>query len=207
MSDSPRFVVLVPVKTLALAKSRLSGLPDDHRRDLAAAFAQDTVAAALGTPCVERVLALTDDFRFAGTLEAAGCTVIPDGAGADLNATLVQAAADAQRRWPGLRPVAMTADLPTLTPTDLAAALSRVPDGPAYVADHVGTGTTLYTAPHAEFAPSFGPGSADAHARAGARAIPGDLVTLRLDVDDVGDLGLALALGVGPHTAEVTGRT
>ena len=206
MSRTPRFVVLVPVKTLALAKSRLSGLPDEHRRSLAAAFAQDTVAAVLDTPMVERVLVLTDDFRFADKLASGGCTVIPDGVGDDLNASLEQAAADARRRWPGLRPVAVTADLPALASDDLASALASVPPGPAYVADHHGSGTTLYTAPHAAFAPRFGPGSAGEHAASGATALEGDLTTLRLDVDDVGDLGRALVLGVGVHTAAVTGR-
>ncbi len=207
MSQSPRFVVLVPVKTLALAKSRLSGLPDERRRDLAAAFAQDTIAAVLDTPAVDRVLVLTDDFRFADKLALAGCTVIPDGAGDDLNSALVQAAAEARRRWPELRPVALTADLPTLTSNDLSGALAGVPDGPAYVADHVGSGTTLYTASYDEFAPSFGSDSAEEHALSGAKAIEGDLPSLRLDVDDVGDLGRALVLGVGTFTAAVTGRT
>lgn len=204
MPESTRFVVLVPVKTLALAKSRLSGLPDARRQALAAAFAQDTIAAVLDTPLVDRVLVLTDDFRFADKLASAGCTVIPDGAGDDLNASLTQAAADARRRWPGLRPVAVTADLPTLTSGDLSRALGSVPAGPAYVADHQGSGTTLYTAEYAEFAPLFGTGSASEHARSGATAIEGDLPSLRLDVDDVGDLGRALALGVGTHTATVT---
>lgn len=206
MSETPRFVVLVPVKTLALAKSRLSGLPDDRRQELAAAFAQDTIAAVLDTPVVERVLVLTDDFRFADKLAEAGCTVIPDGAGDDLNTSLSQAAADARRRWPMLRPVAVTADLPSLTSFDLASALAEVGDGAAYVADHTGSGTTLYTAPYADFAPLFGADSASAHDRAGAAAIDGDLASLRLDVDDVGDLGRALVLGVGTHTAAVTAR-
>ena len=205
MPPSSRFVVLVPVKTLALAKSRLSGLPDERRQQLAAAFAQDTIAAVLDTPLVERVLVLTDDFRFADKLASAGCTVLPDGAGDDLNASLAQAAAEARRRWPALRPVAVTADLPSLRADDLAAALDGLPPGPAYVADHLGTGTTLYTAPYADFSPRFGRGSAVAHAESGAAAITGDLPTLRLDVDDVGDLGRALVLGVGTHTAAITG--
>lgn len=206
MPPLTRFVVLVPVKTLALAKSRLSGLPDERRQELAAAFAQDTIAAVLDTPLVERVLVLTDDFRFADKLASAGCTVVPDGAGDDLNASLVQAAAEARRRWPTLRPVAVTADLPALASADLATALASVPTGPAYVADHHGSGTTLYTAPYAAFAPRFGPGSAAEHAASGATALVGALPTLRLDVDDVGDLGRALVLGVGAHTAALTGR-
>ena len=44
---SPQYAVLVPVKPPAHGKSRLVGPPDDLRRELAAAFALDTVAACL----------------------------------------------------------------------------------------------------------------------------------------------------------------
>ncbi|MCU1538495.1 MAG: 2-phospho-L-lactate guanylyltransferase, partial [Humibacillus sp.] len=36
------YVVLLPVKPPALGKSRIQGLPDARRRDLAEAFALDT---------------------------------------------------------------------------------------------------------------------------------------------------------------------
>ena len=49
--DNPvRCVVVVPVKPPALGKSRLVGLTDEQRRELAEAFALDTVTAALATP-------------------------------------------------------------------------------------------------------------------------------------------------------------
>ena len=53
---SDRFAVLVPVKPPAFAKSRLADLGDDTRRELATAFAVDTVNAALASPGVDRVL-------------------------------------------------------------------------------------------------------------------------------------------------------
>ena len=62
------FVVIVPVKPPARGKSRLDALPATQRRDLAAAFARDTVAAARRTPRVVAVLVVTDDFRFAAEL-------------------------------------------------------------------------------------------------------------------------------------------
>lgn len=206
------FVVLVPVKPPAVGKSRLAGLPDEHRRRLAAAFALDTVAAALSTPAVARVLVVTDDHRFAGQLSAAGCAVVPDGAGEDLNASLVQTAAEAQRRWPALVPVVLCADLPALRPEDLQAALTQAARETAaghscFVADRAGVGTTMYAAGHSHFAPRFGAGSRAAHLAGGAREIAGELISLRSDVDDPGDLGHALVLGVGPRTAEVTGRS
>src|SRR5690606_985459 len=105
-------VVILPVKPPAIGKSRLTGLPDDRRRDLARAFALDTARAALQTRGVTAVLAVTDDFRFASELRDLGCELIPDGTTTDLNVVLVQAAADAARRWEGAWPVAVCADLP-----------------------------------------------------------------------------------------------
>ena len=195
------FVVILPVKPPALGKSRLRGLPDTKRRDLAAAFARDTAAAARRTPGVVAVLAVTDDFRFAAELAQDGCEVIPDGVSEDLNASLRQAAAEADRRWPGTTPVTLCADLPALLPDDLAAALDEVA-GPTFVRDAAGTGTTVYAAPVEEFEPHFGPGSATRHVQTGAREVVAPAATLRLDVDDLGDLGGALVLGVGPHTEE-----
>ena len=48
--NAQEYVVLVPVKPPAVGKSRLVGLPDETRRELAAAFALDTVSACLATP-------------------------------------------------------------------------------------------------------------------------------------------------------------
>lgn len=200
-------VVLLPVKPPARGKSRLSvysGLADPVRRRLAEAFALDTAEACLSASCVGAVLAVTDDAHFSTELTSLGCVAIPDGVSDDLNGTLVQAAAEAARRWPDLVPVALAADLPALRPADLDAALTSVPAGrPAYVADAEGVGTTLYTAAVTDFAPRFGEGSRAAHDDAGAVAVPGDLATLRRDVDAVADLRAAIPLGLGRRTAAV----
>lgn len=198
------YVVVVPVKPPAVGKSRLAGIPTERRRELAAAFALDTVAACLATPRVAAVMAVTDDAHFARRLADAGCAVVPDGHGGDLNASLRLAAAESIRRWPDLHPVALCADLPALTPTDLANALDQVTDdGSWFVTDAIGAGTTMYAAPLAEFDPRFGPGSREAHVAAGAREIPGALPTLRQDVDDEHDLERARELGMGRHTGAV----
>ncbi|MCH1867363.1 2-phospho-L-lactate guanylyltransferase [Nocardioides sp. CFH 31398] len=179
------WVCLLPTKPPSVGKSRLD-VPDATRRELAAAFALDTATAARLAVRVAVVLAVTDDARFADRLSVLGCEVVPDGVGADLNGSLVQAAAEARRRWPGLRPVALCADLPALRPADLDAALAAAEavDGSSYVADADGVGTTLYAASSYDaFVPRFGHRSATAHVDAGARAVPGDLATLRRDVD------------------------
>ena len=200
-------VVVIPIKPPAVGKSRLGDLPPGQRHDLAEAFALDTVEVALHTDGVLAVLAVTDDFRLAARLRAAGCEVLPDGSSDDLNATLVQAAAEVVRRWPGAVAAALCADLPGIVAVELRAVLECVPDtGAAFLRDRTGTGTTLYAADPAIFDPKFGVGSAAAHAAAGAHEINADAPSVRADVDDLADLATALVAGVGPHTAAATGR-
>lgn len=203
--SSEEFCVIVPVKPPARGKSRLLGLDDSTRAELAEAFALDTIAAARAAERVSAVLVVTDDHVLAGRLVREGCAAIPDGVTGDLNASLVQAAAEAVRRRPAARPVALCADLPALRPDELDAALAaaadQAPDRAAFVPDARGTGTCLYTAPGPEFAPRFGEDSAQAHLAAGAVRLDGEWPHLRRDVDDLIDLGLALGLGVGPATA------
>ena len=202
------FVVLVPVKPPARGKSRLAGLPDDLRAALATAFARDTIAAAQAADAVAEVMVVTDDHVFAAELRETGCVVLPDGVTGSLNGSLVQAAAEAHRRWPTYAVAALCADLPSLVPDELSQALGAVGAGAAFVADHAGTGTTLYAVPPGEpFEPRFGTGSAQAHRESGATELRGELVSLRLDVDDAGDLGRAMLAGVGVHTSLVVGRT
>lgn len=198
-TDGTQHVVVVPVKPPGVGKTRLVGVPTEQRAALATAFAVDTVAACLATPGVARVLVTTDDARFATTLSALGAECCPDG-GHGLNPALVQAVAEARRRWPDLRPVALCADLPALHPQSLATALTWAAGRTSYVADAAGTGTTLYTSSYDDFDPRFGVDSAAAHAAAGAEAVPGDLRGLRHDVDDLASLAAAMAIGVGPAT-------
>lgn len=202
-ASAPGYVVLLPVKPPARGKSRLVGLTPAERTSLARAFALDTTEACLSADRVEAVLVATDDSWFAADVRDLGAAVIPDGVGGgDLNGTLVQACAEARRRWPALRPAALCGDLPALRPTDLDAALAAADALPAaYVEDAVGGGTTLYTAPYDGFRPAFGPGSAAAHQAGGAAPVPGDLVSLRHDVDTLDDLDAVRSLGLGPRTA------
>ena len=210
-TGATRCVVVVPVKPPALGKSRLAGLPDEQRRELAEAFALDTVQAAAATAGVERVLVVTDDFRLAAEMRGLGAEVMPDGASDDLNATLVQASAEVARRWPDAVPVALCADLPGLRPAELAGVLEEAvalvrSGGSAFVRDRAGTGTTLYAAPAGRFDPRFGTASASRHAEAGAVEVGTTASSVRADVDDLVDLGAALVGGVGPRTTQASGR-
>jgi 2-phospho-L-lactate guanylyltransferase len=205
--DCAAWGVVVPVKRLAVAKSRLAAYGDDLRAALALAFAADVVAAALACPPVRRVLVVTDDERASAALTALGAHVVPDDPDAGLNPALAHGA-DVLRSLEGRIGVAtVSADLPGLRAADLGAALSLVGAGRrGFVADLAGTGTTLLAAaPDVELAPSYGPGSAARHAAAGAVALAA-AVGLRRDVDTPEDLRAALGLGVGPHTCALAPR-
>ena len=78
-ADSPlTWSLVVPVKVLARAKSRLAAAAGPHRPALALAMAADTVAAALACPDVARVLAVTDDPQAAEVLSGLGALVISE---------------------------------------------------------------------------------------------------------------------------------
>jgi len=244
MTDSARFswTVLLPVKVLARAKSRLAVLAGDRRGELALALASDTVAAVLACPEVARVVVVTSDPEAGPLLAALGAIVVPDepadrsaslgnaglentglentgalrGAGVLgdlgvqdlLNAALRHGAAVAARRWPGTGLAALTADLPAVSPAELAAALRAAGAAPglaAFVPDAAGVGTTLYAVPPGgEFRPLFGGASRARHAAAGAVELDlGAFTGLRRDVDTPDDLREALSLGVGPFTRAV----
>ncbi|ROT32686.1 NTP transferase domain-containing protein [Micromonospora sp. HM5-17] len=248
----PNWTVVIPVKRLARAKSRLRGaLAGVRHESLAVALAADTVSAVLACAPVTEVLVVTDDPEAARVLGGLGARIVPEPSTAGLNAAFAHGAAQAVNGWVA----ALTADLPALRPAELAEALraasagsggpgdedgtaaragttgprrtgddaaaghgigpgggtprprpAGAPDVRRFVADAPGTGTVLLTsAPGTALDPRFGPNSAAAHANSGARPLTGAWPTLRRDVDTLPDLRAAIALGVGPHTAALTG--
>ena len=75
MSTPPpalRCAVVVPVKPPAFGKSRLVGLSDEQRRDLAEAFALDTVQAASATPGVFSSVRCTRAWQAAQVIPVTG---------------------------------------------------------------------------------------------------------------------------------------
>jgi 2-phospho-L-lactate/phosphoenolpyruvate guanylyltransferase len=196
--------VLMPVKVLARAKSRLAGLSGSRRAELALALACDTVTAVLGSDAVTRVIVITDDQVAGVALAALGALIVPDEPRDGLNAALRHGAAHAVARWPVAGTAALSADLPALRPEQIGRALRAAAAWPtAFVADAAGDGTTLYTAaPGAAFRPAFGPGSRARHAAGGAAELGLDGIPgLRRDVDTPSDLREAVALGLGSHSA------
>jgi len=196
--------VLMPVKVLAQAKSRLAGLAGTRRGELALALAGDTLSAVLACAEVARVIVITDDQVAATALAGIGALVVPDEPRDGLNAALRHGAAYAASRWPGSGTAGLSADLPALRPAELAGALRAASAWPtAFMPDAAGDGTTLYTAsPGVAFEPAFGLASRSRHAAGGAAELAGDdLPGLRRDVDTPADLRSATLLGLGPRSA------
>ncbi|HSV68233.1 MAG TPA: 2-phospho-L-lactate guanylyltransferase [Mycobacteriales bacterium] len=202
-----RWSIVIPVKRLPLAKSRLydATRPAAAHRELALALALDTTVAALACPAVARVLAVTDDVDAAPRLTALGATVLPDLPDSGLNPALAYGAARAAELSPAHGVAVLSADLAALRPAELVHALAAAGQHRrAFVADAAGTGTTLLAArPGATLDPRYGAGSRAAHRASGAAELAGDWPSLRLDVDTAADLTEALALGLGPATTAV----
>lgn len=196
--------LVVPVKPLSIAKSRLAGtIGPGHRPELALAFALDTVRAALACARVHGVLVVTDDARVAAAIRALGADVVAD-VGSGLNAALAHGARVAGERRPRTGVAALSADLPALRTRELDRVLAAATRAPrAFLADAAGVGTTLLTAAAGvPLAPGFGGPSRARHLASGAVELtPYDVDSVRRDVDTGEDLRAAITLGVGAATA------
>lgn len=209
----PLWSIVVPVKLLARAKSRLSTRPANQRVDLARAFALDVVATCLATPEVGLTLVVTDDEQIVELVGPQGALLLADPSQRNglsaLNAAGV-AGADVVMALRVDQPVAiLVADLPALRPAELSLALTASSQlASTFTSDSAGLGTTmLASGVGIRPAPRFGTRSRAAHAAAGAVELTGSALSrLRCDVDTEVDLWHAVALGVGPRTAAVLGR-
>jgi 2-phospho-L-lactate guanylyltransferase len=186
---SLRWVVVVPLKRLDQAKTRLECAGAGHRRHLARAMAETVLATASCVPCVAEVLLVT---REPWADVPAGVSIVREPPAAGLNAAL-RHASDLVRRTRGEHAVAaLPADAAAGTATELAACLEAAARHPrALVGDADGTGTVLLTAaPGVALRPAFGPSSRDRHVRSGAVDLTDqlDVPLLRRDLDTAEDL-------------------
>ena len=209
---APGWRLVMPVKGGLGAKSRLGavlqrvpGLPE--------AIALDSVEGALACPAVASVHVVCSDVGRGERLAALGAVVVPEsGPGSGLLPALADGLAALGATGGGGPVAVLLADVPCVRPDELAAALAEAAPvlargRQATVLDAEGTGTVLLAARSAgELHPRFGPGSALAHRRDGARAVGLGLTRLRRDVDTPAELEQALVLGVGPRTTALLAR-
>lgn len=195
--------IIIPVKSLGRAKSRLSPTLTTVRPKLALAFACDAVCAVTTCEEVSRVLVVTADEVAAQALYGLGADIVTNHAEAGLNAAIMSGARATPRSY---RLAVVTADLPCLRPAELATVLAAAGarTGRSFVADIAGLGTTFLAAGAGrDLRPRFGPASSEAHRRSGAELIPDAAAGIRRDVDTVMELSEAISLGVGAFTQKV----
>lgn len=205
----PRLVAIVPVGSLAGAKSRLGAVLDaEERLDLTLRLARGTIGAAVAARQVDDVLVITpDDAIRALALELGARPILQRDRG--LNHGIAAARAEAMAAGADAVLI-LPIDLPDVTAAaiDAVAAALLEPERPlvAIVPDRHGRGTNaLLMAPPDAIDLCFGGDSALAH-EAAARATGARLVVLggplALDLDTPDDLLLAEASLRAGRTAE-----
>lgn len=195
--------VIVPLKALGDAKSRLAGAVDaECRRALVADMLATVVAACLDCPHVDTVLVAAGDDAAASVARRTGAdAVVVREPGIDVAVNAAQAVLGAATAT-----LTVAADLALATSADVTAVIDAAPTAgwSVVVAPTVDGGTAaLLRTPSAVIAPAYGPGSAARHLHAaravGAAAVRVDLPGLALDVDTPEQLSAALAGGFTPR--------
>ncbi|MHB8892284.1 MAG: 2-phospho-L-lactate guanylyltransferase [Candidatus Limnocylindrales bacterium] len=191
-------VVVIPVRTFEGAKSRLGDVLDaEERRDLVERLLRRTVAAALATPGVAEVVVVSPDPEVLEVAAAAGARPL-----VQLSRGLNPALQEARAAISADRLLVLPADLPAVTPGDVATILAAGDaagtPGVVVAADRHGRGTNaLLLVPPDVIDPAFGGDSRAAHSWLASSAdaayveVPG---ILALDIDTPDDLLLAEAL-------------
>lgn len=193
---TPTWTVVVPVKALSHAKSRLDS--PLGRAELARAFALDVIGAALACPRVETVIVVTSDESAAEDFASAGAVVIGEPQPGGLNESLAFVAKDVAGPL-----CAIAGDLPALTVDELTRALDRASGfDRSFETDAAGIGTTMLCTLHGqELKPQFGGRSRAAHSASGALELKlPHAAGLRRDVDTEIDLWDAIRIGLGRHS-------
>lgn len=205
MSGAPGVGLIIAVKRLAAAKSRLSALFDaDARERVVLAMLVDTITAARAVPTVGSVTVVTPDPVAARAARDLGAAVVADPTGPDhpdpLNNAILAAYGSISTLTPNV--VVLQGDLPALRAVELSEALDRAALHPrSFVPDRQGTGTAALFAFGVSLDPRFGSDSAGRHRDSGAVELAGAWPGLRCDIDTPEDLAAARSLGVGAATA------
>jgi 2-phospho-L-lactate guanylyltransferase len=205
MPDAGRGVsVVLLAKHADQAKTRLR-LPAASARTAALALAARTVRAATQAQAVGAVHIVTSDRTIAADALGAGADVVWEGprplginrAGALGRDHALRVRADAHV-------AILVADLPYVRAVDLDDVLEAYDrqGSPGFVADHLGTGTTMLVhGPGSRLGIGFGYDSASMHRRLGYRELRAQGRGLRHDLDTAEDLA---QLRRAPHTSRAT---
>jgi len=190
-----RLALIIPAKSLDLAKSRL-GMPAEIRRTIALHLLDHTVRAALLCASVADIAVVTADPEIAAYSRALGAAVVDEGRAGNLNRAL-RLGRERARSLPGIEAIGyLMADLPLVTHGDITAVFDdyRHAGVPVIVRDAAGTGTTMLIHERNRRPPlHFGQRSASAHGRAGYVVVAEHVSAIRSDMDTMEDALMLLA--------------
>lgn len=204
MSDAPGVGLIIAVKRLTAAKSRLAALFDPEARErVVLAMLIDTITAARNVPAVHSVTVVTPDPHASRAARDLGAAVVADPTEPNhpdpLNNAILAACGQASELTSNI--VVLQGDLPALQSGELAEALADAAlHQRSFVPDRQGTGTAALFAFGVPLDPRFGTDSAARHRDSGAVELVGAWPGLRCDIDTPDDLAAARVLGVGAAT-------
>lgn len=204
MSGEPDVGVIIAVKRLAAAKTRLAALfSADVRERVVLAMLIDTITAAHRVEAVGLITVVTPDETAAAAARELGADVLadptPEHHRDPLNNAVLAAARSVNSHVANI--VVLQGDLPALRTYELGEALAAARGHPrSFVADRQGTGTVALFAFGVSPDPLFGSDSAARHRDSGAAELLGGWPGLRCDIDTPEDLVEARHLGVGVAT-------
>jgi 2-phospho-L-lactate/phosphoenolpyruvate guanylyltransferase len=194
--------VLVPLKRLDLAKSRLAErLEPEARARLMRALLDRTLRAAAAAPSLGRIVLVSSDAGAAGIAAGHGIEW-HDDRGLPWNEALAAATAAVVRSDDVL---ILSADLPLVTSADVETLVAAAPERGLAIARSRDAGTNaVLLRPAGAILTCFGVrGSAAEHARlaaeAGLAAVIVDVPGLATDLDSPDDVRDVLALGAPPE--------
>lgn len=187
--------ILVPVKPLGQAKTRLAGvLSGDQRKRLAGAMLRRTLKVVVGLPQVVGTLVISRDATVRAIARDLGAHTLNESGPPALNSALEQAT-QTLINWRAEAVLILPADLPLINRADLSAVIERGGDPNTVVigTDHEGNGTNIMLVrPVGLFSYAYGENSYEQHIRlakaAGAEVKYCELERLQLDVDLPPDL-------------------
>lgn len=204
MSDAPGVGLIIAVKRLTAAKSRLAALFDPEARErVVLAMLIDTITAARNVPAVHSVTVVTPDPHASRAARDLGAAVVADPTEPNhpdpLNNAILAACGQVSELTSNI--VVLQGDLPALQSGELAEALADAAlHQRSFVPDRQGTGTAALFAFGVPLDPRFGTDSAARHRDSGAVELVGAWPGLRCDIDTPDDLAAARVLGVGAAT-------
>lgn len=199
MSD---WQVLIPIKRLARAKSRLA-LPPDQRAAVTLAMLRDVASAVRACRYVGTVHVVTEDAGVARTVHAERLPAWSVAGPSGLNSELGRAAACLRQSGTRDGIAVFLGDLPCLTTAVVTDLLEAAPqDRQSFLPDASGSGTAVLLAPRrTALTPFFGEDSAVRHSRIGTAVdCTAERWAARHDVDTLEALDKAIQFGVGDHT-------